>query len=181
MPYQFNDLTSYTPTKEDEVRFWNKVAITANSDKCWIWKHATDKRNYGSFRINNRTHTATRVAYLLHNKELPELMICHKCDNPLCCNPRHLFAATQKENIRDMIDKGRHSHGDSHRALMKPKRGSQHGMAKLTEEQVAEIKKLYATKPSRRTGILQEDLAKMFNVSRAAISSIIRNRKWRHL
>lgn len=131
---------------------------------CILWMGATDKDGYGAFD-NTKAH---RVAYDLFVGGLdPELLVCHSCDNPPCINPVHLFQGTELDNAEDMVSKGR-SHG-----------GSDHWSAKLTEEQVREIKsELASPSRNRRT---RRALAKRFNVTPAIIYQIDWGRIWKHV
>lgn len=116
------------------ARFWVKV----NKDgpipehcpelgPCWIWTRATDKKGYGKFGIGpkggNRSFFAHRVAFALAGTIPPDdLMACHQCDNPPCCNPAHLFLGTAADNLGDMAAKGR-NHGDAcHRGHLRNSR-----------------------------------------------------------
>lgn len=94
-------------------RFWNKVAITADFEKCWVWQGSFRRRGYGRFAVTVETNkdksfAAHRIAYYLHYKIDPiGSIILHKCDNPSCVNPRHLRIGTNEENTEDMMSKGR--------------------------------------------------------------------------
>jgi hypothetical protein len=110
------------------------------------------------------------------------MCVLHKCDNPRCVNPSHLFLGSHKDNTQDMIRKGRRGYtgvsGDSNPSRTHPEclaRGSSHGMAKLSEGQVLEILKL------RKVGYTQARLGKMFGVSREQIKNIVNNKQWRHV
>jgi hypothetical protein len=112
-------------TEENEVRFWSKVDRSGGPDACWNWQACTVAGNpdrgikgYGVFHVRGTTRThayAHRTAWELANGPIPAgLFICHHCDNPLCCNPAHLFAGTALDNVRDMIKKGRQGIGNTY-------------------------------------------------------------------
>lgn len=150
-------------------RFWEKVDVRG-PDECWEWQAHAGTQRRGSFMVGSKrdgTHRlvmAHRIAYELHYGSIPEGMeVCHKCDNPPCCNPAHLFIGTHKENMEDMATKGRSSQGE---------RDSQ---AILTAEQVREIR------AHRASGMMYKDIAKLYNVSKAAIGAIARRDRWKHI
>lgn len=93
-----------------EARFWAKVDVRGPDD-CWLWTASTADGGYGQFMVSStprRITRAHRLSWSLANGPVPSgMVICHRCDVPACCNPAHLFAATQLENIADMRRKGR--------------------------------------------------------------------------
>ena len=99
--------------------FW-KFIDGYDEDGCWWWKGATNNRGYGQFYITGHrvNFMAHRVSYAMFIGPIPENhVIMHRCDNRLCVNPRHLTTGEQKENLHDMINKGRsglkqHNNGD---------------------------------------------------------------------
>lgn len=95
--------------EEDIVshRFWSKVDKNG-AGGCWVWRGAKSKR-YGIFYLNGKKEKAHRLAWLFtHGSIPPDKMACHKCDNPPCVNPDHIFWGTMSDNIRDCVAKGRH-------------------------------------------------------------------------
>jgi hypothetical protein len=88
-------------------RFWSKVD-KRHWKQCWEWRAARDSWGYGSFWIDGSSVMASRLSLVLSTgQNPPDKVACHKCDNPPCCNPHHLFWGTQSENMQDMIAKGR--------------------------------------------------------------------------
>lgn len=157
--------------KESDIwRFWSKVTLLANPYKCWNWT-ATNTRGYGRICIvPEKNHevsvTATRLAYFLHyNVDPIGWAVLHKCDNPSCCNPHHLFLGTNKENTDDMHKKKRAN----------PPKGDDHWQKKLTAEDVLYIRAQQAS------GVTQKELARIFNVHQSAVSLIISRKSWSHI
>ena len=90
-----------------KCRFLN--AVTKNEETgCWEWKKSLNARGYGQMNVNGKNREMHRLGYEIFNGEISEgLYVLHKCDNRKCCNPDHLWLGTQKDNIQDMIKKGR--------------------------------------------------------------------------
>lgn len=94
--------------------FWSKIAIKSD-DECWLWLFSRDKNGYGYFSFQGKTLKAHKVAYLLtcHGPLQFKYHICHSCDNPSCCNPKHLWAGTSQQNTKDRNNKNRQAKGEA--------------------------------------------------------------------
>ena len=134
--------------------------------KCWNWKSTKDKNKYGTKKYKGKYYKTHRLFYEICNGKIPkDMCVCHRCDNPSCCNPDHLFLGTQLENIQDMINKNRQ------RSAI----GEINKSSKLTEIEVIEIRNLYAQ------GISSRQLGKKFNINKSTILHIIHRRSWKHI
>lgn len=91
--------------------FWKKAEVTGD-ESCWKWKAFKNKQGYGRMGISSgQCVNAHRVSWVIHNGPIPERMfVCHKCDNPECTNPRHLFIGSRQDNVNDMMIKKRSKH-----------------------------------------------------------------------
>lgn len=97
-------------SEADRARFWSKVSKEPNEKGCWIWTGELGIKGYGIATVRGFRVAAHRLSYLIHNGSLdPDLMVCHNCDNPPCVNPEHLFQGTNSDNVRDCVNKKRHS------------------------------------------------------------------------
>lgn len=119
-------------------------------------------------RVGRKKYQAHRLAWIAERGPIPEGMaVCHKCDNPPCVNPDHLFLGTQTENIADMDRKGR-------RGIWRPT-GEKHGMAVLIESDVKAILERL------KSGLSQSKVGREFSVSRGCIQAIANGRSWTHI
>lgn len=142
--------------------------VVINDADCWGWigaKKGTAPHLYPCLNDDGRRLvSACRLSFQFFNGAIPDgHEVCHRCDNPECCNPAHLFLGTARENAEDKSRKGRSVHSErSH-------------FAHLTAEQVHEIRRR-ATR-----GETQQSLAQSYGVQQACISKIVLRRTWRHL
>lgn len=140
---------------------------------CWEWTRYIRPAGYGMVGIPGqyRTIDAHRASWMVHRGPIPDgLFVCHTCDNRKCINPDHLWLGTHQDNIDDMVRKGR-----SPRSC-----GEASGMAKLTTEQVAEIRRRYVKgiHPARRTGGSPTELAAEFGITKQYVWQLAAG-KWR--
>ena len=151
------DLVGLTPIE----RLMAQIKIDG---ECWNWTGYVNPKGYGSFRLGRKRFYSSKAAYILFRGEVPSgLFVCHKCDNPRCCNPDHLFLGTNAENVKDMVTKKRHRFGSR-----KPN-------SKLKEVYVNEIFRI-----TRLRYFEHEELAKMYGVCRPLITDLLNKRRWKH-
>ena len=141
------------------TRFWSHVE---RGEGCWLWTGHRSKDGYGVFQLRPRVPgRAHRVSWYLNFGEIPVgSVIRHTCHNPPCVRPDHLRVGTQKENVEDELDRGTFP------------RGSRHGMARLTEADVLEIRRLAVDGETYRT------IATRFGVSHHTVGVIVRRQAW---
>jgi len=155
-------------TDEHVNRFYSKLKID-ELNGCHVFLGCKDKDGYGLFRLYGKNIRAHRLAWIIaNNMEIPYgLCVCHKCDNPSCCNPEHLFLATNQENTKDRYNKGRSACGEKN------------GGSKLTDKQILEI--LDIVKQQGKYDGLPVELSKIYKIHRSQMWAIINRRKWKHL
>lgn len=143
--------------------FWQRVSKTKS---CWNWIGCSGgyKNRYGVFnlKINGKflNRYCHRISYMIHKGDIGDKFVCHKCDNPKCVNPDHLFLGTHDDNMKDMVAKGRSNIG------------SNNGMSKLTIDKVRTIRNLI------NNGKSTHEVAKKFGVRASAISRIANYKRW---
>lgn len=147
------------------TKFWGKIT---KSNFCWVWRGLVTKDGYGRISIYGKTVLTHRLSWVLHFGEIPkELGVLHKCDNPSCVNPDHLFLGTFQENMRDKINKKRHTFG----SIVE--------QSDLTERDILEIRRRYESRSSGSNG--SKSLSKEFNISQVSINDIVTRKTWKHI
>lgn len=147
-------------------RFWAKVK-QLGPDDCWPWIGAIKSNGYGHFNVSGHTILAHRYAFVAARQNpIPAgLLVCHHCDNRLCCNPAHLFLGTNQDNLQDMQDKGRKNQV----------RGEACGRTKLSTIDIESIKNLAFS------GLSTRAIAKIYNIAPSQAWRIVNGQSWRHL
>ena len=150
-----------------EVRFWRQVE---KSEGCWLWIGHRQPSGYGRMTVpvggGHRKVRAHRVAWELHNGPIPDgMQVCHRCDNPPCVRPEHLFLGTSQDNTNDKIAKGRRRTGNM------PK-GPAHSKAVLSQEQAEAIRRAVAA------GEFQTAVARRLGISRSTVVRVVSGRRY---
>lgn len=152
---------------------WNRLTIEQALDSyevdastgCWNWTRGKTSCGYGHYAVSGRQGRAHRLFYEHLVGEIPSRMhVCHRCDNPLCVNPEHLFVGSSAANTADKVSKGRQA------------RGAELPQSRFSELQVRAVRELHAT-----SGWTFGELAVVFAVTRPAIAAIVHRRTWRHV
>ena len=159
------------PRENIQERFWR---YTKKTRRCWLWTGGKFRRGYGQFSISGKNLKAHRVSYEIHIGPIPSgLLVCHKCDNPSCVNPKHLFLGTWKDNVADMTRKGRRIDNS----------GENHNLAKVNWKQVREIRRKYAMNESKDRYVEKKysasKLALEYGISQTMVSNIVSGRAWK--
>lgn len=159
-----------TPGRLSVVERLELHSMPEPNSGCWLWTAFADG-GYGRIRVNGRVEVASRASWRAFVGEIPDgKSVCHKCDNPICINPAHLFLGTHAENMRDMAQKGRSAKTGGFRS-----RGEDSPNCIISEEIVREIKS------SRNRGDGVRFLARTFGLSHSHVSKICRGLKWSHI
>jgi len=134
--------------EKNAIRFWSRVQ---RSNNCWIWTRGKFPEGYGAFRVGKKSWRAHRFSYLLTYGDPGSLCVLHKCDNPSCVRPDHLFLGTRKDNNQDSARKG-HRRGPP---------------SCLTPSQVCRIRRLY------RHNFTQRQIAKRYRISQTLVWAVV--------
>ncbi len=144
-------------------KFW--TLCTPTESGCWMFHNASEKHPYGRYMLNLHEVSAHRASWEISHGAIPNGMhVCHKCDAPGCVNPEHLFLGTAKDNVMDMVRKGR--------AVGNRSKGELASHVVLNEDQVRKI---------RASTAKHVELARELNVSPGAIRSVRARRSWKHV
>jgi hypothetical protein len=167
------------PSREE--RFWTKVV---KGPGCWEWSGAKNSNGYGTLgtgpRGTKRIELAHRVSWELAHGRVPVGFVLHRCDNPPCVRPTHLYEGSPADNVNDREARGRGVilRGDAHPQRIDPSkvlRGERHGMARLTVEDVRAIRARRARGEKLRT------ISVDFGIKEAQVSAIVSRRNWAHV
>lgn len=155
-------------TSAPDVLFWKNVTA-GPTDECWEWQGYINDSGYGQIRCGSgpllRAH---RVSYEIHKGKIGDgFHVCHACDNRRCVNPNHLWLGTDADNIADMDKKGRR--------INSPNYGDDHGMSKLTVQQVKDIREL------ANQGISYGEIGRRFGLSDVHAGRIAKRESWSHI
>ena len=156
---------TWTYGADVERRFLSKIAF---GDHCWEWQGWCQPNGYGVFDVKPRKHLAHRAAYALFVGPVPDLSVLHRCDNPRCVRPGHLFLGTAQDNSDDMVAKGRWRGYEN-------RRGEAHHMTRVTEDMVREMRAAHAG------GMSQRSVGRAFGVPAGTIHFILTGKTWGHV
>lgn len=165
------------PTPAEIQRFWAKVVkdgpehpYDSTLGKCWLWKCVIGKRKYGGFWIGGKQYAVHCVSLFLKIGPYAPLYALHSCDNRECVNPAHIYAGTAKQNIADMDARGRRVN-----RYVGQNTGSKHGMSKLTEDDVREMRAM------RAGGMTFQAIADHFSMGLPATWCACVGKRWKHV
>jgi hypothetical protein len=149
---------------DPEIRF-RKYFIKKDRKNCWIWHGSRCTDGYGNFSIMRKHISAHRFSYELHKGRFnKKLSVLHRCDEPACVNPNHLWLGTQKDNMDDCARKKR----------MGKSRGEKHYRSNFEETDIFEIIEIYKF-------MKIPDIARLYDVSIGCIAHIVKGRSWKHI
>lgn len=153
----------------DVRRFWGNVLVVEDRASCWEWRRSCGSHGYGQYyEERGKPIAAHRFAWTVTKGQIPGgLHVLHRCDNKKCVRPDHLFLGTQADNMRDMREKGRHSHFAV--------RGDESPCTKVTDKQVAELRARYVGGTRQRPGNALE-LASHYGITRARVYQLAKGK-----
>lgn len=154
-------------------QLWSRVERRQGG--CWLWRGARQTNGYGHMRVGGRSGKSEaphRLVAAMTIGPVDGIFVLHSCDNPLCCNPAHLWLGTQKDNMVDMSRKGRSGPANSPWLMV---RGEGHANARLNDEAVRTIRAKHAA------GESVASMARLFGVAPFTVHSVIVGRTWRHV
>ncbi len=135
-------------------------ALPVTMEGCKLWNKWIEKNGYGRINVERKKWSTHRLSYHLFKGPIPsDMFVCHKCDNPKCVNPDHLWLGTSEDNMKDMVKKDRQMQHENHYR------------AKLSKMDVIEIRKQHAN--------LMNELATRYQISRGNLVSIISKKSWK--
>jgi hypothetical protein len=150
--------------------------ITRDESGCWLWNAGKNTRGYGSLRVDGKCRLAHRVSLFLHQGMdlTTKLFVCHRCDNPPCVNPDHLFIGRAVDNTRDMLLKKRNLSGKARSdATLRSRRLH---FQKLTSVEVLWVVEM------RQKGLMSvRQMAEKLKVKKASVRDILKGRTWSHV
>ena len=149
--------------RPDDVRFWEKVAITVDDQQCWEWQGCRNCKGYGRFGANGKIYETHVYSYFLAHNEWPCQHVLHSCDNAPCVNPKHLRQGSHQDNMADR------------KARNRTAKGSRVPQSVLNEETVRRIKQMIAN------GARNVDIAQTFGIDPSAVSKIRGGKLWKHV
>jgi hypothetical protein len=173
--------------------FWSRVEIPGDGSGCWNWRGGVFSSGYGAFKCEGRQWRAHRLAWTLTHGQIPDgACVCHRCDNPRCVNPSHLWLGSNAENTADRVGKGRSAYGPRNGARTRPDRilrgaswadahpsdlyrGPRNGRAILSDEVVAKIRRM------RGEQLSQSAIARTLGLSRSTVRDVLIGRTWGYL
>lgn len=166
--------------KNTPETIWKFIDKSGGDSACWPWTGCLNHKGYGVITINWKSELVHRIALesVIGKLDKGQCSL-HRCDRPVCCNPSHLFAGTKGDNNKDASEKGRSASGDRNGSRTHPEKvpiGESSGSSKITENQVIEMRKIYAT-----TKIKMRELASNFGISEGCAEKAVRGDTWQHV
>lgn len=160
-------LRSLSGKEKDQFISTIEDRLFYSPDGCWYWTAGTNYEGRGRCYVKGYNFPAPRIAHEIFIGPIPDgLMVCHRCDNPGCLNPYHLFLGTAKDNSDDFFNKGRIRHNQQ--------KGQENKTSKLTNSQVLEIRSL-------KLSMTITQIASKYGVCFGTIAQILNGTTWRHL